>query len=45
MELFEFESVVIQVVALAKLLPANGFVDELDSYMYQTVSHSFIFIH
>ena len=45
MELFEFEPVVIEVVALAKLLSANGFVDELNSYMYQTVSHSFIFIY
>ncbi|PWA97756.1 endoribonuclease [Artemisia annua] len=31
-----------EVVALANLLPANDSVDELDSYMYQTVSLSFI---
>jgi hypothetical protein len=28
----------LQVVALANLLPPDSSVDELDSYMYQTVS-------
>lgn len=31
-----------EVVALANLLPANDSVDELDSYMYQTVGHQII---
>lgn len=29
-----------QIVALANLLPASGTVEDLDSYMYQTVGHS-----
>nr|XP_043634845.1 diphthine--ammonia ligase [Erigeron canadensis]XP_043634846.1 diphthine--ammonia ligase [Erigeron canadensis] len=31
-----------EVVALANLLPANDSVDELDSYMYQTVGHQIV---
>ncbi|XWS64763.1 hypothetical protein CRYUN_Cryun05aG0031400 [Craigia yunnanensis] len=31
-----------QIVALANLLPADDSVDELDSYMYQTVGHQII---
>ncbi|XP_065852983.1 diphthine--ammonia ligase [Euphorbia lathyris] len=31
-----------QIVALANLLPADDSVDELDSYMYQTVGHKII---
>ncbi|KAM6577120.1 hypothetical protein CsatB_028957 [Cannabis sativa] len=31
-----------QVVALANLMPVNDSVDELDSYMYQTVGHQII---
>ncbi|MED6148802.1 hypothetical protein PIB30_118274 [Stylosanthes scabra] len=31
-----------QIVALANLLPADDAVDELDSYMYQTVGHQII---
>ncbi|MED6211220.1 hypothetical protein PIB30_071649 [Stylosanthes scabra] len=31
-----------QIVALANLLPADDTVDELDSYMYQTVGHQII---
>lgn len=31
-----------QVVALANLLPSEEGVDELDSYMYQTVGHQLI---
>eukprot|EP00850_Spirogloea_muscicola_P016894 SM000141S00838 [mRNA] locus=s141:37206:42036:+ [translate_table: standard] len=32
----------VQVVALANLLPADDAVDELDSYMYQTVGHQLV---
>lgn len=31
-----------QIVAVANLMPADDSVDELDSYMYQTVSLSFL---
>lgn len=31
-----------QVVALANLLPPDPSVDELDSYMYQTVGHQLV---
>ena len=31
-----------EIVALANLLPAEAGVDELDSYMYQTVGHQVI---
>ncbi|KAL8159664.1 hypothetical protein V2J09_001201 [Rumex salicifolius] len=31
-----------EIVALANLLPADDAVDELDSYMYQTVGHQIV---
>lgn len=34
--------VITQIVAVANLMPADDSVDELDSYMYQTVSLSFL---
>lgn len=33
-----------QIVALANLLPVDDSVDELDSYMYQTVSFRFFLV-
>lgn len=32
----------LQIVALANLLPEQSEVDELDSYMYQTVGHQLV---
>lgn len=34
--------IITQIVAVANLMPADDSVDELDSYMYQTVSLSFL---
>lgn len=35
--------IIFQIVALANLIPADDAIDELDSYMYQTVSFFFFF--
>lgn len=42
---FDGPSVDMQIVALANLMPLDDSVDELDSYMYQTVSLCYVVLH
>lgn len=43
--MFDGPSVDLQIVALANLMPLDDSVDELDSYMYQTVSLCYVVLH